>query len=84
MKQFDVAKQNFQDKNLKCADCGSRFTFTAGEQAYYFSKALTEPRRCQSCRQLRKRTLVPDERVKEQLWNYRNSSGEGKRNGSNG
>lgn len=46
---------SFTDKTLTCRDCGSPFTFTAGEQEFYASKGLTnEPVRCQSCRSMRK------------------------------
>jgi CxxC-x17-CxxC domain-containing protein len=45
----------FQDKSLKCADCGSTFTFTSAEQEFYSTKGFTnEPKRCQSCRQAKK------------------------------
>jgi len=40
----------FQDKQIQCSDCGSTFTFTAGEQEFYQSKGFTnEPKRCPSC-----------------------------------
>ena len=29
---------SFQDKSLRCADCGATFTFTAGEQEFYQTK----------------------------------------------
>jgi CxxC-x17-CxxC domain-containing protein len=46
---------SFSDKTLTCRDCGSQFTFTAGEQEFYASKGLTnEPVRCPSCRSARK------------------------------
>ena len=51
----------FKDKTIKCVDCGESFIFTAGEQAFYYSKQLSEPKRCQACRDLRKRTLLPQE-----------------------
>jgi CxxC-x17-CxxC domain-containing protein len=45
------------DKVLMCRDCGSSFTFTVGEQAFYASRGLTnEPGRCPSCRSARGRT----------------------------
>ncbi len=45
----------FQDKELRCADCGATFTFSAGEQAFYQSKGYTnEPKRCPACRESRK------------------------------
>ncbi len=43
------------DKALVCRDCGTSFTFTAGEQAFYASRGLmNEPGRCSSCRSARK------------------------------
>ncbi len=43
------------DQALVCRDCGTSFTFTAGEQAFYASRGLTnEPGRCPSCRSARK------------------------------
>lgn len=42
---------SYQDKTLRCRDCGSDFIWTAGEQAFYASKGLVnEPARCPSCR----------------------------------
>ena len=39
------------DRTLICADCGSDFTFTVGEQQFYQMKGLmNEPKRCPSCR----------------------------------
>jgi hypothetical protein len=47
---------SFEDKSLTCSDCGATFTFTAGEQEFYASKDFTnEPKRCQPCRQAKKR-----------------------------
>ena len=46
---------SFVDRTLTCSDCGSEFTFTAGEQQFYAEKGFTnEPRRCPACRQARK------------------------------
>jgi len=46
---------SFQDKSIQCADCGTDFSFTAGEQEFFQSKGYTnEPKRCPSCRQARK------------------------------
>jgi CxxC-x17-CxxC domain-containing protein len=43
------------DKLLVCRDCGNSFTFTAGEQAFYASRGLTnEPGRCPDCRNARR------------------------------
>ncbi|HEY1264023.1 MAG TPA: zinc-ribbon domain containing protein [Terriglobales bacterium] len=41
----------FQDKMLKCIDCGSEFLFTAGEQMFFHDKHFrNEPRRCKNCK----------------------------------
>jgi len=46
----------FEDKVLKCKDCGADFTFTAGEQEFYAEKGFeNEPVRCRDCRTARKR-----------------------------
>ena len=45
----------FQDKTLKCKDCGNEFIFTAGEQEFYAEKGFqNEPQRCKECRNARK------------------------------
>ena len=41
----------YVDKTLICRECGSRFVFTAGEQAFYTGRGLRhEPARCPACR----------------------------------
>ncbi len=48
----------FQDKVLKCIDCGSDFVFTAGEQLFFHDKQFTnEPKRCKACKAKRASTL---------------------------
>ncbi len=43
------------DKALICRECGTSFTFTVGEQAFFASRSLTnEPGRWPSCRRARK------------------------------
>ncbi len=45
----------FQDRTLKCVDCGQEFTWSAGEQEYFHEKGFTdEPKRCLTCRQSKK------------------------------
>jgi len=53
-----IDKLDFIDKVLTCLDCGREFTFTTGEQMYFWAKGLSEPKRCKPCRMLRKRSLV--------------------------
>ena len=44
-----------EDKSITCVDCGEEFLFTAGEQAFYRERGLTnEPTRCKACREKRK------------------------------
>jgi len=46
---------NGEDRWIKCVDCGEDFLFTAGEQAFYASKGLSNaPIRCKKCRESRK------------------------------
>jgi CxxC-x17-CxxC domain-containing protein len=41
----------FQDKVLKCIDCGDDFVFTAGEQLFFHDKQFkNEPKRCKPCK----------------------------------
>lgn len=48
---------SFADKTITCRDCGTEFTFTAGEQEFYAQKGFTnEPTRCPSCRQAHKQS----------------------------
>ena len=46
---------SFEDKSLKCTDCGTAFTFTSGEQEFFATKGFTnEPKRCPGCRKAKK------------------------------
>lgn len=41
----------FQDRVLKCSECGAEFVFTAGEQQFYHDKNFrNEPKRCRACK----------------------------------
>src|SRR5260221_11659552 len=41
----------FQDKVLKCIDCGGDFIFTSGEQLFFYDKQFkNEPKRCKTCK----------------------------------
>ena len=47
----------FQDKVLKCIDCGQDFVFSAGEQLFFHEKQfVNEPKRCKSCKGKRSRS----------------------------
>ena len=44
----------YEDKTLKCVECGEEFVFTASEQEFYAEKGFTnEPKRCPKCRSAR-------------------------------
>ena len=48
----------FQDRILKCVDCGSDFIFTAGEQLFFHDKQFkNEPKRCKGCKSKRMTAL---------------------------
>ena len=50
----------FQDKVLKCIDCGADFVFTAGEQLFFHDKQFkNEPKRCKACKGKRTSSLGP-------------------------
>jgi CxxC-x17-CxxC domain-containing protein len=52
---------DFQDRVLKCIDCGTDFVFTAGEQRFYHEKDFqNEPKRCKTCKT--KRQSGPSEK----------------------
>jgi CxxC-x17-CxxC domain-containing protein len=41
----------FQDRILRCVDCGTEFVWTAGEQQFFADKNFkNEPKRCKSCK----------------------------------
>ena len=52
---------HYQDRTLRCCDCDQDFVFSAGEQAFFYSKRppLADPKRCKACREFRQRTIHP-------------------------
>jgi len=50
----EPSSMEFQDKMLKCIDCGADFVFTAGEQLFFHDKQFkNEPKRCKACKSKR-------------------------------
>lgn len=46
---------SYVDEQITCHDCGTVFTFTAGEQEQFASRGYTnDPKRCPICRAKRK------------------------------
>jgi CxxC-x17-CxxC domain-containing protein len=55
---------NYTDKQITCHDCGTVFTFTAGEQEQFASVGrLNAPKRCKTCRVKRKQATSKSESV---------------------
>ena len=53
----------YQDKVLKCAECGAEFIFTAGEQMFFADKGFkNEPKRCKSLQSKTRGDLGPGQR----------------------
>jgi CxxC-x17-CxxC domain-containing protein len=49
---------SYQDKSIQCVDCGTTFTFTAGEQEQFAARGYTnEPKRCATCRAAKKQSM---------------------------
>jgi CxxC-x17-CxxC domain-containing protein len=44
----------FTDKTLTCSDCGQEFIFSGEDQEFYASRGFNEPKRCRSCRAMRR------------------------------
>jgi CxxC-x17-CxxC domain-containing protein len=41
----------YNDRVLKCVECGAEFVFTAGEQMFFADKGFkNEPKRCKNCK----------------------------------
>ncbi|MBI2251563.1 MAG: zinc-ribbon domain containing protein [Armatimonadetes bacterium] len=56
----------YQDKTLKCKECGKDFTFTSGEQSFYAKKGFeNEPARCYDCRSTRRKERDFGRRTRE-------------------
>ena len=49
-----------KDRYLTCCDCGKEFLFEIGEQKYYIDHQLSLPKRCPTCRALRKLDYSPE------------------------
>ena len=53
------------DKVIICKDCGTEFTFTEGEQAFFAERGFAEPVRCKACRAVRKQQKEQQQKEKE-------------------
>eukprot|EP00668_Euglena_longa_P003170 GGOE01003703.1.p2 GENE.GGOE01003703.1~~GGOE01003703.1.p2 ORF type:complete len:111 (-),score=20.72 GGOE01003703.1:353-685(-) len=49
---------DYADIELTCRDCSAPFTFTAGQQEFFYNKGLTnQPSRCKECQTARKQAM---------------------------
>ncbi len=49
---------DFEDISIKCIDCSESFTWTAGEQAFFIQKQLSNPpKRCKPCKRAKNRRI---------------------------
>jgi hypothetical protein len=55
---MDRTNGGIQGRVLRCCDGDKDFTFQAGEQRFYWSKGLANPKRCKPCRDWRRPTLA--------------------------
>lgn len=53
----------FVDIKLKCVDCSKEFTWFADEQLYYRDRNLVPPKRCSTCRVIRRNGTAGNIRV---------------------
>ncbi|MDA1256375.1 MAG: zinc-ribbon domain containing protein [Chloroflexi bacterium] len=44
----------FQDRDIRCAECGQDFAFSADDQQYHSERGYSDPKRCPSCRAARR------------------------------
>ena len=50
-----------ETKKVVCKECGETFVLTVNDQKWYQDKGFNEPKRCKSCRNLRKNKLIGEE-----------------------
>ena len=58
----------FQDKSLRCVDCGDEFIWTAGEQLFFADKQFkNEPKRCKMCKAKRANRAAAGPSMRERV-----------------
>ena len=62
----------FEDLAFQCIDCRETFTWSAGEQAFYRAKGLSNPpKRCKPCKQEKNKRLDAIEQARATGQRYR-------------
>lgn len=56
--KWTQTETEFEDRSIKCVDCGEDFIWTGGEQVFFHDKGLkNEPKRCKPCKQAKNERL---------------------------
>lgn len=51
--------EEFEDRTIRCIDCGKDFVWTVGEQVFFRDKQLQNPpKRCKECKQAKNERLA--------------------------
>ena len=57
--KWNQAETEFEDRTIKCLDCGEDVIWTSGEQIFFHDKGLkNEPKRCKPCKQAKNERLA--------------------------
>ena len=57
--KWSQMETEFEDRSIKCVDCGEDFIWTVGEQVFFHDKGLkNEPKRCKPCKQAKNERLA--------------------------
>lgn len=57
-----VDDSDARDRTMTCIDCGTSFTWTRGEQEFFFAHKFQTPKRCRPCRlEMRERVATRKE-----------------------
>lgn len=52
-------KREFTDLSISCTDCSQDFTWTVGEQQFFYDKGLQNPpKRCKPCKQAKNERIA--------------------------
>ena len=59
MEFVSESQAEYQDRAIRCVDCGENFMWTGGEQVFFHDKGLkNEPKRCKPCKQAKNERLA--------------------------
>ena len=50
-----VQKKTPTSRTLRCRDCGKHFVFTIGEQRFFNDHGYQPPKRCRTCREIKRK-----------------------------